>query len=66
MLLKELIEAKKDFQEIFSSDLFNEDTLRINASEVHILNFCLDGVKPEEEIKKSASATESFLEMKIK
>ena len=61
MLLKELIESKKDFQEIFPREFFNEGTVRINAR-VNILNFCLDGVDPEKEIKKSVSVTERFLD----
>ena len=63
MLLKELIESKKDFQEIFPREFFNEGTVRINAR-VNILNFCLDGVDPEKEIKKSVSVTERCLDTK--
>ena len=66
MLMKELLDSKKDFQEIFAGDLFFRDTLRIDAAEVEILNFRLDGVDAEEEIRKSVQATDSFLEKKLK
>ena len=32
--MKELLESKKDFQEIFAGDLFFKDTLYIDAGEV--------------------------------
>ena len=66
MLMKELLDSKKDFQEIFAGDLFFRDTLRIDAGEVEILNFRLDGVDAEEEIRKSVRATDNFLEKKLK
>ena len=66
MLMKELLDSKKDFQEIFAGDLFFRDTLHLDAGEVEILNFRLDGVDAEEEIRKSVRATDSFLDMKLK
>lgn len=59
--MKELLDSKKDSQEIFSGNLFFKNTLLLDASNVSVLNFTLEGIDTNEEIKRASEFTEEFL-----
>ena len=48
--MKELLDSKKDIQEVFTGELFFEDTKLLDSRGVGVLNFALDGVNPDTEI----------------
>ena len=64
-LLKELLDSKKDIQEVLMGKLFFGDTLLLESSAVETLNFALDGVNADEEVEKAGKATEEFLAHKF-
>ena len=64
-LFNELLDAKKDIQEVFMGKLFFGDTLLLESSAVETLNFALDGVNADEEVEKAGKATEEFLAHKF-
>lgn len=64
-LLKELLVAKKDFQEIFTASFYSRETLLLDASAVDTLNFALEGVDAVEEVEKASQAAEEFMARKL-
>lgn len=64
-MLKELLDSKKDIQEVFTGELFFKDTKLLDSRGVGVLNFALDGVNPDTEIEQARQATEAFLAKKL-